>query len=689
MKRVLYTILTVTALLLLVCSCQTSKETAQAQPEVRQELSQELQEKLLKDLQGSPWVNSNIYANWPASRPALQDHYELYVNYELYMKDLQENITSDNLYDQSDVFTERILKQLIADTSKTSDELELIRGYYRLFSDFDQRNAQGTEPLVNYSRMITSTQNVKELSQEVQKGLVFGNPFAKFVVDKAADGSGKYGVYIDYNLPLSSSLDANYTQEDMENLKSYYVYLLTLAGYNEEYAVDIMNLVEQFEIKAAQYDAQYMSQGDNESDIAVLTLDEIRKFCEPLYDLIIGLGYYSQDGNPVCYMISNAGIFYGIDMMYMDDNLELLKAIYVIAMAQYSLEFLDMDTYASVAGLEPGAEIDTDEISYLFITNYLSGAVDQVFLEFVFPEGLRDQITELTVKYLDAMEARLRKEEWLSDQTREKALEKLDDMVYVVVYPNYWLDYSELRDLVQDHDQFLLDAVLCRDDFYREYTTSFIGEDIDRGNWVFSDTKTTEANAYYMSNENSINILAGVLYDSLFYQDSIETILASIGATIGHEITHGFDTGGAQYNGTGDSENWWTEEDAANFSFKAGLIADALNVIYLTDDLAEDGYSVLDEMVADLGGLALSLDIAKQYPDFDYDKFFKIYALMWYAVMADKEAAEELYYQDSHAASYVRANFTLQMFDEFYSTYPEVTEGSGMYRSPDERLSVW
>ena len=287
------------------------------------------------------------------------------------------------------------------------------------------------------------------------------------------------------------------------------------------------------------------------------------------------------------------------------------------------------------------------------------------------------------------MEARLRKEEWLSDQTREKALEKLDDMVYVVVYPNYWLDYSELRDLVQDHDQFLLDAVLCRDDFYREYTTSFIGEDIDRGNWVFSDTKTTEANAYYMPKENSINILAGVLYDSLFYQDSIETILASIGATIGHEITHGFDTGGAQYNGTGDSENWWTEEAAANFSFKAGLIADALDVIYLTDDLAEDGYSVLDEMVADLGGLALSLDIAKQYPDFDYDKFFKIYALMWYAVMADKEAAEELYYQDNHAASYVRANFTLQMFDEFYSTYPEVTEGSGMYRSPDERLSVW
>ena len=689
MKRLLLIMLTLTALVLLVCSCQTSKETAQAQPEVRQELSQELQEKLLPELQGSPWVNSNIYANWPASRPALQDHYELYVNYELYMKALQEGTTSDNLYDQSDTYSERILKQLIADTSKTSDELELIRAYYRLFSDFDQRNAQGAEPLVNYSRMITGTQNVKELSEEVQKGLVFGNPFAKFVVDKAPDGSGKYGVYIDYSLPLSSALSPDYTDDDMADLKGYYVYLLTLAGYNEEFAVNIVNLIEQFEIKAAQYDAQFMSQNDNEADIAVLTLDEISKFCEPLYDLIIGLGYYSQEGNPVCYMISNAGIFYGIDMMYMDDNLELLKAIYVIAMAGYSLEFLDMDTFALIANLQPGDEIDTDAISYAFITNYLSGAVDQVFLEFVFPEGLRDQITELTVQYLDAMEARLRKETWLSEETREKALEKLDDMVYVVVYPNYWLDYSELRDLVQDHDQFLLDAVLCRDDFYREYTTSFIGDDMDRGNWVFSDTKTTEANAYYMPKENSINILAGVLYDSLYYQDSIETILASVGATIGHEITHGFDTGGAQYNGVGDPENWWTAEDAENFNMKAGLVADALDRIYLTEDFTEDGFTVLDEMVADLGGLALSLDIAKQYPNFDYDKFFKTYALMWYTVLADKEAAEEYYSQDNHAASYVRANFTLQMFDEFYDTYPEVAEGTAMYLSPDDRLSVW
>ena len=677
MKKTLLIMLALTALVLLVCSCQSSRETLQAQTDFNQEL------------QGSPWVNSNIYGNWPSVRPGIEDHYELSINYELYMKALQEGITSDDLYDQSNAFNERILKQLIADTSKTSDELELIRGYYRLFSDFEQRNAQGTDPLVYYSNMITGNRNVKELSEEVRKGMVFGNPLAVFGVDKAADCSGKYGVYIDFNLPISSSLQPGYTEEDLAQIKDYCVSLLVLAGYEQGFAAEVVDLLEQFEIKASEFDEQFMAEQGIESDTVLMELDGIKDFCEPLYDLVIGLGYYSQEDNPVCYLISNAGIFHGIDMMYMDENLEIFKAIYVISMAQYSLEFLDMETYALVAGLEEGDEIDTEKISYTFITNYLAGAVDQVYLEFVFPENLRDQIIELTEKYMDAMEARLKAEDWLSVETREKALEKLNDMVYVVVYPNYWLDYSELRDLVQDHDQFLLDAVLCRDDYYREYTTSFIGDDVDRGNWVFSDTKTTEANAYYMPRENSINILAGVLYDSVFYQDSIETILASVGATIGHEITHGFDTGGARYNGVGDPEDWWTAEDADNFNSRAQRIADALSQIWLTDDYAENGNIVLDEMVADLGGLALSLDIAKQYPDFDYDRFFRTYALMWYSVMPDRDAVMALYSQDNHPASYVRANFSLQMFDEFYDTYPQIGEGSAMYRSSDDRLSVW
>ena len=677
MKKLLLILLAVSLLLAISCQSFASSPKIGAQN--------------TENLQGKPWVNSNIFGNWPTKQPALEDGFELYANYNLYMKALSENKYIDDFYTQSGEFQEKKIKELIADTSKTSDELELIRAYYSLFADFDKRNRDGNGPLIDYRDSVTSKNNVKELSEEVQKGLIFGNPFATIKVDNASNDRNKYGVWIDFNLPISAKLSSDYTDEDMANVKSYLVYLLVLAGYNEQLATDVVDGIEKFEIYANRMDQEFMELTGNASDEIVFTsLDEIKNFCTPLYDLIIGLGYYSEDGDPVCYNISNAGMFDAMEKMYMDDNLEILKAIYVCSMAEYAMDFLDMDTYMSMYNdIENIEDLSIEEISYNFITTFLKGAVDQVYLEFVLTEGLRDQIITLTERYIKAMGDRLKNETWLSGATKQKALDKLEKMVYVVVYPDDWIDYSELAEIVKDHDQFLLDAVLCRDDFYRDYMTSFLGKDVERGNWVFSDTKTTDANAYYIRNENSINILAGVLTDTLFYNDSIETVLASIGATIGHEITHGFDPDGSQFNGLGEVANWWTAEDRENFDAKAQRVADALSKIYLADDVTVNGEHVLNETVADLGGLVLSLDIAKDYHDFNYDRFFRTYALMWYSISGEEDEALERFSRDNHAADYVRANFTLQMVPEFYKTYPQVKEGTAMYLSTKDRLSIW
>ena len=682
MKKALFFILS--AFLILFISCQ-STQTAVRQPEVQEQPAQQG----AQELQGQPWTNSNIYGNWPAERPSVEQNYELHFNYDNYMKALQAQTTEDSLYSRSEEYQETKIRELIADTSKTSDELELIRAYYRLFADFEKRNKDANGPLLDYRDMFVTKTTVADLSAEVRNGLIFGNPLAAFKVDKAGDGSGKYGVWIDFSLPFSARLKQDYTDEDVQNVKAYLAYLLMLAGYEEEYAVQMVELVQQFEMKATELDAEFIKMRDLQSDALIMTLDDIKEFCAPLYDLVIGLGYYSADGEPVCYILQNAGIFYGIDQMYLDDNIQIFQAIYVIAMAEYAREFMDIATYAETYAIEDPSSIDFEEVAYRFIDKYLTGAVDQVYLEFAFQTDVRDKITELVKKYMAAMDQRLKNETWMTDATKAKALEKVRDMIYVVVYPEEWLDFSALREIVQDHDQFLLDAVLCRDDFYRAYVTSFLGKDIERGNWVFSEIRTTEANAFYVPTENSINILAGILYDTLYYEESTESVLASIGATVGHEITHGFDTGGAVYNGIGDEENWWTETDAANFKSRANRVAEELSKISVMEDCTVNGEYVLDEMVADLGGLALSLDIAKQYENFNYDEFFRYYALMWYSIKSDADAALELYMNDNHPADYIRANFSVQMFDEFYKTYPQVVEGTPMYRAPEERVIVW
>ena len=425
----------------------------------------------------------------------------------------------------------------------------------------------------------------------------------------------------------------------------------------------------------------------NPEDQATLTLADIQELLPPLYDIIIGQGYYSEEGTPVTYDVHGVSDFIAMKQLWDNSNLEILKAIIVVNMTDYALPYLAHDAVANFFEIEI-EEDDPYETAYAFLRSKLAGAVDQVFLEFAFPEGTREQIAELTSRYVSAMRNRILTEDWLTDATKAKAVEKLDNMVCVVVYPDEWLDFSDLLVLVKDHDQNLLDAVLCCDDFYRDYNTSFLGLEIDRGNWVLSATNTTEPNAYYIPSENSINILAGILFEGLYSDTSIETMLGTVGVTIGHEITHAFDTGGSDFNAIGMKENWWTEKDRANFDARAARVAEEIGAIYYLDGYRADGYKVLDETVADHGGIVLSLDIASQIDAFDYDLFFTSSARPWFKVIADRDTAISTYDTDDHSADYVRCNFCLQQFDKFYEVYG-IVEGDWMYVAPESRVSVW
>ena len=614
----------------------------------------------------TPWVNSNIYNNWPSVK--LEDSFELYVNRPSYMEALKNNVTSDNHYSRSEDYQQDKIIALLDDTSKTSDELELLRGYFKLFTDTDKRNSEGIEPLMYYVNLVRQVENTQQLSELLQTGLLFGDSFAKFTVDKASDDITKYGLDVSLSLPIGSRMTED-SQEQMYEAMAVINDLLLYTNYTEDFAREMTDQILELE-KYCYYE------GDSTVD---MTLDQIKNLCTPLYDLIVGLGYVSYDNLPVCYTVEDSECFRLLQNLYIDDNIEIFKAILTAEMTSYASNFLATDSNS-----------DSMEDAWNFMCEYLKGALDQAFIEFTFPFEVRELVEDLTKSYIQAMRNRILSEDWLSDATKAKAVEKIDNMVYVVVYPDEWLDFSDLLELVQYHDQNLLDAVLCRDDFYRDYFASFLGKDIVRGDWVLTNMGTTEANAYYRPSENSINILAGIFYEGLYSDKDIESLLGTIGGTIGHEITHGFDVDGSKYDAFGNPSNWWTDEDRARFNQKAQIIMDQMEqIILLSDGYHQDGDQVIDEIVADLGGLALSLDIARQYDNFDYDKFFRAYAYTWYSIKENEEEAEDYYRDDSHPADYVRANYVVQQFDEFYTTYPSVKPGTAMYVSPDKRVSIW
>ena len=643
-----------------------------------------------KELEGKPWINSNIAGNIPDEKPSLNDNFELNTNYELYAKAIAQNIDSDSYYDRSEDYQQEAIRRILADTTLNSDELELLRGYIDLFSDYEKRNKEGNEPLMNYIEQVRDCDSVRDLSTLVQEGYLFGNTFANFIIFKGQKSVGEYAVTIFPSFDFySEQALVNLTGEESDEefdevvgaISDYYYNLLLQTGYTEDFAAQ---MIRKMRYLAA--DIKDFSDEAGFEDLKIMTLNEIKNFCTPLYDQIIGLGYYSEDLS-VEYDVYDPGVFAALQAFYNDENLETFKAIFTVDMTSYAMPYLDMDRFFAVSDFEEGEEIDLFDIAYDFINNKLQNAVDQVFLEFEFPSDTRDKIIDLTQQYIQAMRKRILSETWLSEETKNKAVEKIDNMVCVVVYPDNWIDFSELKELVKDHDQNLLDAVLCRDDFYRSYMTSYLGKPIDRGNWVMTQMRTTEANAFYQPSMNSINILAGILIGDLYSGNTIEGMLGTIGCTIGHEITHGFDTLGSNYNAFGDEENWWTDSDRTEFESRANKIIEQLNSFEILDNVYTDGKQVINEMVADLGGLALSLDLAKDIKGFNYEQFFREATKVWYCIHTREDLAEN-YATDTHPADYIRANYTLAQFDEFYRTF-NIKPKDGMYVAPDKRVAVW
>ena len=184
---------------------------------------------------------------------------------------------------------------------------------------------------------------------------------------------------------------------------------------------------------------------------------------------------------------------------------------------------------------------------------------------------------------------------------------------------------------------------------------------------------TAQVNAFYEPKENSINIMAGILNGEIYNEDmSYEQMLGGIGTVIGHEISHAFDTDGAQFDRDGVVSNWWTDEDYAAFRARAAKLAAWYDGFIPYEGVAYPGKQVQGEVIADMGGVKCMLGIAARREDFDYDAYYLL------AVIS----------MDVHPLNYMRVNATLAQFDEFAGCYG-IRPGDGMYIAPEDRVAVW
>jgi putative endopeptidase len=321
----------------------------------------------------------------------------------------------------------------------------------------------------------------------------------------------------------------------------------------------------------------------------------------------------------------------------------------------------------------------------------LGDLVGKMYVDKHFKPEAKERMMELVNNLQETYADRIKRLDWMSDSTKQKALAKLNTFMKKIGYPDKWKDYSKLDIVPNDY----VKNILATSAFEYDYTISKLGRPVDKTEWQMTPPTV---NAYYNPAFNEIVFPAGILQFPFFDPAADDAVnYGGIGGVIGHEMTHGFDDQGRQYAADGNLQDWWGPMDAKNFNDKAEVVVKQYDNFTILDSVHVQGKLTLGENLADLGGIAIAYEAFKKTKQGKSDekidgftpdqRFFLSWAQVWRAKATDKEAMLRIN-TDPHSPSEARCNVPLSNMPEFYNAFG-IKEGDKMWRPEAERAKVW
>ena len=322
--------------------------------------------------------------------------------------------------------------------------------------------------------------------------------------------------------------------------------------------------------------------------------------------------------------------------------------------------------------------------------NALSEAIGQMYVQKYFPAEAKKRMLNLVSNLRVSLGERISQLEWMGDSTKAKAIDKLNAINVKIGYPDKWRDYSSLE--VSD-DSYVAN-ILRAWNFDFEYMVGKVNKPVDRAEWHMPPQMV---NAYYNPTMNEIVFPAAILQPPFFYLEGDDAVnYGAIGVVIGHEMTHGFDDQGRQYDKVGNLTDWWTEEDSKLFGERTKVLVNQFNNYTVLDSMKADGELSLGENIADLGGLNVSYYALKKVltgnekpidsfmPE---QRFFLAYAHVWAQNIRDKEIVRRTK-EDVHSLGRLRVIGPLRNMPEFHQAF-NVKEGDYMFLNETDRAVIW
>ncbi len=496
--------------------------------------------------------------------------------------------------------------------------------------------------------------------------------------------------------------DRDYYLEDSDNARkirdAYRTYIKTLTGligYGDDARQRVADNVMEIETRLAR---AAMSREELRNPAATynpMTLDEIaekypdvdlrRYFAKQgitdIESVVIGQPDSLAEVNAILAEASEQAIHDYLTASYLSTAADYLSDDFINAKFRLS---------QAVSGVE---ELMPRWKRALGVPNALLGeAVGQLYVEKHFPQSSKEKMLQLVDNLKTALGEHIGNLTWMSDATKRRALEKLDAFTVKIGFPDKWRDYSTLKiDRRRSYWDNIKDAIRHEID----YNLSDWGKPVDRTRWYMTPQTV---NAYYSPLTNEICFPAGILQAPYFNPDADPAEnYGAIGVVIGHEMTHGFDDQGSQFDKEGNFANWWTEVDREKFNTLTSGLAEQFDNIIVLGDTHANGKFTLGENIADQGGLRIAYtayhnslgDSEGEIIDgFTPDqRFYLSYANVWAGNIRDEEILLRTK-TDPHSLGRWRVNGTLRNIEPFFRAF-DIKEGDAMYLSPEKRVIIW
>lgn len=327
------------------------------------------------------------------------------------------------------------------------------------------------------------------------------------------------------------------------------------------------------------------------------------------------------------------------------------------------------------------------------VNGRLGEAVGQLYVEAKFPPEAKAKAEKMIANVIKAFQNRIAVLDWMGEETKAKAIEKLEKFTVKIAYPDQWEDYAEVQ--ISEGNSFA-ENMFAIGEWARKKNMAEINEPVDKTEWGMAPQTV---NAYFNPLNNEIVFPAAILQPPFYNYTADEAVnYGGIGAVIGHEISHAFDDSGSRFDADGNVNNWWTPEDLAEFEKRGKALADQYSALEVLDSVYVNGAFTLGENIGDLGGILGAYDGLQLYfeengrPDLidgftPEQRFFMSWATVW-RTLAREDALRTQIKTDPHSPGHIRATQPLKNVEAFYQAF-DIKEGDPMFLPVDQRVSIW